>query len=463
MIKNYISKVAYHKIELLIALFLILPLVIIFGAVGSNPLKLFIVTLIPLVVFFLLRFDIIYTTAVFFLFAKLYLVGFSLVTFIVILLLISFILTYKNISLKDFRSPVIFPFLFYFVTTLPSYLNNKVPNESIIESFNLLVFFILIALTVAAHNNPTQFKKYLFAFLLMVFINGLYLVYKGIVTDTRVFGFTGVMYVDYVGIGIILVVILTLFSSATMKIFYGIITLAFVVFSLFTQTRNAFLSIILTFLLLLVYLIRHSDFFSLQKKYLIIALIASAVLSAGVYVSLKAVNPEISERTEELAQSNQQVLNQEGTAANSLVSRFFIWTTALNAFSHNPFFGVGVYAFPYVSQNYNKLPQFIFDTYVKKKYPHLTALAVLAETGIVGAIGFLFLIYSIFKLSFGMIMMTRTRNEKVTSLLLIWSQVYILVSMLMTDAWFWDHGIVLWGMILGMIMSNRKFLQQKYS
>jgi hypothetical protein len=35
--------------------------------------------------------------------------------------------------------------------------------------------------------------------------------------------------------------------------------------------------------------------------------------------------------------------------------------------------------------------------------------------------------------------------------------------MLMTDAWLWNQGIVLWGIILGLGMANRKILLKKYS
>jgi hypothetical protein len=33
--------------------------------------------------------------------------------------------------------------------------------------------------------------------------------------------------------------------------------------------------------------------------------------------------------------------------------------------------------------------------------------------------------------------------------------------MLMTDAWLWDQGIVLWGIILGLSIANRKILLEK--
>lgn len=439
------------------------PLVILFGAIGSNPTKIIFILSIPIVLFLTLRFEFLYLLIIILLFIKEYLFGFSWVSYLPVVLLLSFIITFKNISINDFRSSIVAPLLIYFILTIPSYINNQVPWESIKETFNLFIFFILVLLTIAAHSDQVQFKKYLVFYLGMVLINGVFLILNGVISGSREFGFAGVMYVDYVGIGIILSIIILLFASSQNKIFYTLLTLILIVASLFTQTRNAFISIILTFTLLLLYLIKKSDYFNLNKRYLIIILLSSIFLVGGIYISLKTINPEISQRTEELAQSNQQILDEEGAATSSIISRIFIWSTAVNAFSHNPIFGVGIYAFPYISEKYNKLPQFIFEEYVEGRYPHIAFLAVLTETGIVGLIGFIILLFYIIRLSFESMSYSSNRNEKITTLLLNWAQVYIVISMFMTDAWLWDHGIILWGIVLGLNISNRKLLKSKMS
>jgi O-antigen ligase len=180
-------------------------------------------------------------------------------------------------------------------------------------------------------------------------------------------------------------------------------------------------------------------------------------LGAGV-ITIKSVNPNVFERTEEFSKTNKEVLTEEGKVTSSLISRFFIWHTATNAFLDKPWTGIGIYTFPYLSQKYYTIPDLLYESYVKEKTPHIAYLAVIAETGVIGLLGFLVFIYYMLRTSFSTIKLAENRKEKILVLILTWTILYITISMFMTDAWLWQRGIVAWGMFLGMGLAFRKLL-----
>ena len=106
------------------------------------------------------------------------------------------------------------------------------------------------------------------------------------------------------------------------------------------------------------------------------------------------------------------------------------------------------------------MPDFLFELYVERLTPHSTYLAVLTETGILGFVGFLIFILYIIKTSFANINLAKTKKEKMIALVLTWTIVYITISMIVTDAWLWQRGIISWGMFLGMNLAYRKLLLQ---
>ena len=201
-------------------------------------------------------------------------------------------------------------------------------------------------------------------------------------------------------------------------------------------------------------------YFQISKKFLTTILIFSFLIFGVGALTIQSFNPNVFERSEEFTKTNKELLTQEGQVTSSLVSRFFIWHTAANAFLENPWIGVGMYAFPYVSHKYNELPDFLFESYVEGLTPHSTYIAVLTETGILGFVGFLIFILYIIKTSFANINLAKTKKEKMLALVLTWTIVYITISMIVTDAWLWQRGIISWGMFLGMNLAYRKLLLQ---
>ncbi len=444
----------------ILSIVLIIPITIIIGAVGNDPATIAAIVALAVMPLVLFNFRIIYSINILLLFVSLLALKYSWAVLFVPVLVVSFIINYKNIDLKDFSNPLIFPFLFYLILCIPSLLYTDALGASLYQMFNLVAFVIIILLSVASIKRVKELKIYITIFLVGALINGIYLILEGILTQQRAFGFSGVMYVDYAGIAFIISLILFLLTKNFTKVVSGILVTTFSVAALFNQTRGIWLVMMITASLLIIYLIIKASSLQISKKFLTTILIFSFLIFGVGVLTIQTFNPNVFERSEEFTKTNKELLTQEGQVTSSLVSRFFIWYTAGNAFLENPWVGVGMYAFPYVSQKYNELPDFLFELYVERLTPHSTYLAVLTETGILGFVGFLIFILYIIKTSFANINLAKTKKEKMIALVLTWTIVYITISMIVTDAWLWQRGIISWGMFLGMNLAYRKLLLQ---
>ena len=141
------------------------------------------------------------------------------------------------------------------------------------------------------------------------------------------------------------------------------------------------------------------------------------------------------------------------------MTRLLIWDTAINAFKHHPIIGIGVYSFPFESAQYYTISKELFKDYVKGLSPHITYLAVLTETGILGFIGFIIFLISSIRLGIKSLNLASTEQQKFYSLLILSLNIYIFYSMFLSDAWLWGQCGMLWGMILGMSIANYKIIK----
>ena len=226
-----------------------------------------------------------------------------------------------------------------------------------------------------------------------------------------------------------------------------------------SQTRNAWLSTIVTFLFLLIFLFVNNKKYRINRK-VILTVITIFILISGSFfiIAPKDLNVDVGKRLETKTQKVNLTDNPSSVGDNSLLSRMFIWHTAINAFSTEPLIGIGLYSFKYTSKEYYTIPKPFFKQFVEHRTPHVAYLEVLVETGIVGFIGFIVFLFSIHK---QMIRSTRyfMKEESISqTLLLLVSLVYISFSMFMTEAWLYGQYLVWFGIIVGLIIANAKML-----
>ena len=152
--------------------------------------------------------------------------------------------------------------------------------------------------------------------------------------------------------------------------------------------------------------------------------------------------------------------NTESVGENSFVSRLMIWHTAISAYAEHPYIGIGAYSFRHSSQLYYKIPKEFYKEFVKKKTPHVTYLQVLTETGIIGFIGFMIFIYAVIRYSLKTLKVGTSLQATQVKLMIIWSLVYIIFSMMMTESWLYGQYIIWLGILLGMLVNFRKKFEQ---
>ena len=208
---------------------------------------------------------------------------------------------------------------------------------------------------------------------------------------------------------------------------------------------------------LLIYLIFKAGNFNLNRKLLIFILVFFVGVLAGGYVLVQKINPEFAQRTEETTDFKNSI-SSTGKVENTLVTRLFIWGTAFNMIQKHPILGVGAYSFPITSKYYYTIPKILYQKYVKGRTPHITFLAVLVETGIVGLIGFMFFIISVLVIVMRTIRLAVKKTDKIRTIILTWIFIYIFISMCMTHSWIWGQGAIVFGIVLGLNLANRRNL-----
>jgi len=313
-----------------------------------------------------------------------------------------------------------------------------------------LLFIGLMAILSAVLVDEETILRLLGTYLVVVALNSIHVIIEATLSGKRVFGFAGVMFVDYVGIGIVFSVVLSLFAA---RWFYRIVFLSFAVLFtialILTQTRTAWAATLLALFIMIGFIAIRRSYFGFHSgafRRLIVLLIV--FLGIGLSAAF-LFNPHAMGRFSDLGNASEADVTETGVVKNSFVTRVFIWHTAYNAFVANPILGIGAYAFPFSSQYYYTISKYFYKAYVAKLTPHQTFIAVAVETGVVGVAAFLLLWISILRYIFKGMLSSVTFEEKRTAAVLGGGVLYCLISMFTTDAWLWGHGIILFGFTLG--------------
>ena len=373
---------------------------------------------------------------------------------------ITLVFTYSGNFLDRLNKRVLYSFLIYFLCTLPSFFVTSKPLYSLFQSTNLFAFFVIMITTMLIINTPKKMTRVLYAFIFAVLIHSFIVIYQGMTTGERVFGLLGVFFVDLAGLGTLLSIILFFQTKGLNKLFFGIITLIIFFALILTQTRNAWLSLAVSFIALVTYLIIY------RKKYQINIISISLVLVIlffGIVFSYSVVsktNVAFEKRLDLGSQTLQLSKNTPKGGVNSFISRIFIWHTAYMAFLKHPITGIGLYSFKYTSNEYYKIPKSFYKGLVAGRTPHQTYIEILTETGVIGFIGFSFFIFSLIRLIISSLKFSGNIEDNKRTLLICWSFIYILFSMFMTEAWLYGQLLIWFGILIGLLSNNQKLLKK---
>ncbi len=421
----------------------------------------FVLLFIGVSFFSVLNFYLSYSILLFLLFLPHFYAVHQVIAFSYILLL-SFLVNFRGDFLKELKNPVLTALLLYILLMLPSLVTTPKKLLSIRDMSNIIALLLMFCITLISFKDYKKIISVFYFFIFAIFMHTLWVIYLGITTGERVFGILWVYYIDFAGLGALISIILFFYSKGISKVIFGISSVAITYGLILTQTRNAWLSFAVAFGSLLIFLIIKGEKFKIKRFATVITLLVMIGIIGGAMILRNEATSNIGDRLDEQSESV-QIDEQDPTALNnSLITRILIWHTSYKAFLQKPVFGIGAYSFRFISELYYEIPKPFYEEFVKERTPHVTYLQVLTETGIVGLVAFLIFIIAIFK----QIIQTlsrpnKTKQEIKLSLLICWSLIYIIFSMLMTESWLYGQYAVWTGILLGLLISNYKTLTSK--
>ncbi len=452
-----------NKLIFLGSIALAVFITLIFRQFGVNHITLGIIMVLPVAGLFLFSFDTFLVIFILAMFINLEALMFKVAELLVIPFLLSYIITSKKLEFKSLRNPLTLPFFIYLITMIPSLSNSINVPLSIYLMYNFIAMVIVFHIVAERIEQKESLSRYLYIFLAMCFLNSLVIFIQYFTTGGRVFGFTGVVFVDYSALAVLISVIFILIGNGKNKLVFLFLALFILAALIMTETRNTLLSLGASFFTLILYLIKENKLFSINRRKVITYFIAVIVITIFAVIGLMVYAPQIFNRFTNLtAFSKMFVIEKNKIGVNStFVTRVLIWLTALNAFVKHPIIGIGAFSFPFSSYLYYTIPPILFKAFVEGLSTHVTFFSTLTETGIIGTIGFLVFLISSLRIGFKSVKIAITYDERLISAVILFMQIYIFYSMFMTDAWLWGQCGMLWGFVLGLSLANYKILLKK--
>lgn len=430
---------------------LVLPLTFLLGDFGEKRTTQVILLGLPFLLLGFLNFRLALVIFVGSLFIDINPVFLYSLSFLVIpYLLLVFVVLNKGFSLDELKT------LFFVITVvfvsfmLPSFFNSLAKTNGGFNMFMWPGFVLLFTLLAVALKDLDKINFLTKAYLTLVALNSVYAIFQGITTGRRAFGFAGIMFVDILGIAIIVVFILLLHAKGKTKAGYGALFALLILAMIFNKTRNVWINVAFVMMISFIHVAVKARFLQMDRtkilRYGTVALLFVA-LSGGLLISFYGTTFFRIEEKQKLSAESLEVADVN----NSLVTRYFIWSTGYNGFKDNPVFGIGMYSFAYSSKFYNELPDNIYKKFVSGLTLHQGFYSMLVETGIFGFTGLLIFLTVLFRKSRRVYIEAENTPQFLHAFIAFWVLIYIMTSLMFTDAWFWGRGIVMWGTVLGVI------------
>ena len=423
---------------------------------GGKTAGLIAIPLVAVVFLLLTSFDLTLIALAMVFFVKTYVWIFSGAVWFSIMVAAAFLLHRRDFAWKDLAHPMTIPIAVYGLCVLPSFFNAVNPLMSAVKLFNVLAFLIVMYLTASGVRSRDQIRRVVAAFLALALLNGLDVIIGAAATGKRLYGFAGLMYVDYAGLAVSVTATMTLFAHGIRRILLLLLSLAISGALILTQTRSTWLATLATLIFLGGYLILHPEVVGSTRRRVMVLLTVGALAIGVMAAGIVAINPKIEQRVANLGESGGVELDPNRAQTSSLITRMLIWDTAIRAFSEHPITGIGVYGFSYASRQYARMPWFLYEKYVSGMSPHQTHFAALVETGILGWLGLLVFLASIVRYATRVIRQVSSERGRHFALAGAVAVVYCVSSMFFTDAWLWGQGIVLLGLVLGLVTANAR-------
>jgi len=333
------------------------------------------------------------------------------------------------------RTPLDKPILFFAIALGISLINSVDLHIGIITylwHIQVLVLFYVLAGSI----QTTEIKNLLVFFLLITVLHSVYNIILFISTNgtIRAMGLAGVPTDVLTLTALIICYPLYIYEKQmARKIFVSIIFIILLFGLMATKTRGAFISFALCFVFTSLISLRKA-----RKTALRFAIGNIVVLSLCILISLVVISSLYPSFLKAL--SHQVYIVPGVQKIDTTQIRFFLWNVALKTFLQNPIFGIGLGQFYRILVISPELRLNIFSIFMRGLDPHNTVLYYLSQTGLVGLLGFFYLIFS----CFGLLLRKFNESEGVEdikiSAALIGLLFLVIASSLYAGEWFYGVG-----------------------
>jgi O-antigen ligase len=290
--------------------------------------------------------------------------------------------------------------------------------QTLIYAFVFLVFILVSYVIFRSVKSIDSINNLIDLFVKVVIISTIIDFFDIAVTGyLRSTGIMGYAIMDF-SIIVLLILIFKYYLLGKANYYVHISTFFTVLLIIFHQSRFAWLGFTLSFSYGLIITFKYFPHVKKYMKKRAFTYILIALLFVGL-IFVFGYNDIILSRVSQINFDFFQGTPEEGQyLSNSLESRLLIWITAYNTFISQPFFGVGYFMFPIISEQYNILPSFLFKLYVENLDAHTTYFNFLVETGIFGFGLFASYLIIMFRISLKSIKMAVSDEEKTLSIII---------------------------------------------
>jgi O-antigen ligase len=350
--------------------------------------------------------------------------------------------------------------LLLFTVILSSFATPHFSFFSVYYGFGFLIYMVLSYVTFRYSNSSKKIFSLLNTFFYSTFVAGSIVVIFIVITGKiRFFYFSGMAYFDFT----VVALIISLFSYFILGKSNNIIKIATLIIfiTLITSlSRNSWIGFVLSLLYGIFITTRFQKELLnfIQKK---IAIFLGLFIIALFILIITGLGNVILGRIGEVNTSLFNVSDDGQIINNSLESRILIWIVALNAFIHNPLTGVGYFMFWEVSEQYNVLPQILYDGIVKGLDAHTTFMNFLCETGILGFTSFIVYLITLLRISYKAIKISDNSFEKKISIILHIIVFFISVHSIYSGAFTFGQSAFQMHFFFGLAVANFVNLKMK--
>ncbi len=172
--------------------------------------------------------------------------------------------------------------VFIFLASLSIY-NAPKTIYTLLDYSNLLSLILLIIIVPVVFTERKKINQIFYIFIFAILIHSFFVIFESLSNGGRAFGLLGVFYVDLAGLAILYSTIFFCIVKV-LKDTFGFSSIIILIGLILTQTRNAWLSTIITLFFLLIFLFIKGKKFKINPKVILIVTIIFIIITGSIII-----------------------------------------------------------------------------------------------------------------------------------------------------------------------------------